>query len=153
MRRRVDAGHGEWRSLADNGDDARRAAGRRMAEREVAGTAVSLIIEAMHVIVDNSAGGDSRFASEVAEGLRASGLFVEVREPAPAAMFDTGIHLVSAGLALRLASRPDPSLLAIIEQVVRAALLDRPSLRRRTRSVPVHLGESARVFTWIDTLE
>jgi hypothetical protein len=35
-------------------------------------------------------------------------------------------------------------------QVVRAALQHRPSLRRRSRSVPVHLGETARVVEWID---
>lgn len=107
----------------------------------------------MRVIVDNSAGGDTQFADEVVRGLRTEGLDVELREPAETAMFDTGVHLVSAGIAVRVPSRPDGSVLAAIERVVRTALLHRPSLRRRTRSVPVHLGESARVLAWIDVIE
>jgi hypothetical protein len=36
---------------------------------------------------------------------------------------------------------------------VRAALRHRPSERRRTRSVPVHLADTARVFEWIDIFD
>ncbi|HSD80749.1 MAG TPA: hypothetical protein VLB47_08810 [Solirubrobacteraceae bacterium] len=104
----------------------------------------------MRVVVDNSAGGDPQFADEVARGLRARGLAVELREPSVSAMFDTAVHLVSAGMAIRVPERPDAALLGEIEGVVRSALLHRPSLRRRTRSVPVHLGESRRVLEWID---
>ena len=107
----------------------------------------------MQVIVDNSAGGDSRFADDVAATLRDHGLAVEVRAPAPAAMFDTAVHLVSAGLVIRVSERPDRTTLAAIEGIVREALLHRPSLRRRTRSVPVHLGETARVLKWIDVFD
>jgi hypothetical protein len=107
----------------------------------------------MHVIVDNSAGGDARFADDVATALRAHGLDVELRAPGPTAMFDTAVHLVSTGLAIRVSDRPDRATLATIEDVVRTALLTRPSLRRRTRSVPVHLGDTARVFEWIDVFE
>lgn len=107
----------------------------------------------MRVIVDNSAGGDSRFANDVVERLRAEGLVVELREPAETSMFDTGVHLVSAGIAIRVPERPDRAQLAVIERVVRAALLHRPSPRRRTRSVPVHLGETARALAWIDVIE
>jgi hypothetical protein len=101
-------------------------------------------------VVDNSAGSDSQFAEEVAVGLRERGLAVELRAPRPTAMFDTAVHLVSAGLVIRVSERPDPALLVAIEDVVRAALLHRPSLRRRTRSVPVRLGESERAIEWID---
>ena len=60
------------------------------------------------------------------------------------------MHLVSSGIAIRVRERPDRETLATIEDVVRAELLHRPSLRRRTRTVPVHLGESLRVLEWID---
>lgn len=107
----------------------------------------------MQVIVDNSAGGDARFADDVAVALRGHGLEVEVRAPGPTAMFDTAVHLVSTGLAIRVSERPERATLDAIEEVVRSALITRPSLRRRTRSVPVHLGETARVLEWIDVFD
>jgi hypothetical protein len=107
----------------------------------------------MRVIVDNSAGGDRGFADDVAAGLRAHGVDVEVRAPGPTAMFDTAVHLVSTGLAIRVSDRPDRATLRRIEDVVRTALIQRPSLRRRTRSVPVHLGDTARVLEWIDVFD
>jgi hypothetical protein len=107
----------------------------------------------MLVIVDNSAGGDAGFADRVAARLNQRGLTVELRPPGPAAMFDTAVHLVSTGLVIRVSERPDRATLATIEHVVRAALIERPSLRRRTRSVPVHLGETARVIEWIDVFD
>jgi hypothetical protein len=48
---------------------------------------------------------------------------------------------------------PDRSVLSAIEEDVRAALLHRPSERRRTRSVPVHLADTARVLEWIDIFD
>jgi hypothetical protein len=108
---------------------------------------------AIEIVVDNSAGGDEELAEEVARGLRARDLSVDVRPPSPTAMFDTGVHLVSAGLIIRVSERPDRALLSAIEEVVRAALLHRPSLRRRTRSVPVRLGESERTLEWIDVFD
>ena len=107
----------------------------------------------MQVIVDNSAGGDARFAGDVAAALRGHGLEVEVRAPGPTAMFDTAVHLVSNGLAIRVSERPERAMLDAIEEVVRGALITRPSLRRRTRSVPVHLGETARVLEWVDVFD
>jgi hypothetical protein len=107
----------------------------------------------MEIVVDNSAGGDRRFAAEVADRLRAQALAVELREPTRAAMFDTAVHVVSAGLAIRVPERPEPAVLAAVEQAVRAALLQRPGLRARTKSVPVHLGQSSRVLKWIDVIE
>jgi hypothetical protein len=65
-------------------------------------------------------------------------------------MFDTGVHLVAAGLAIRVPERPDPATRTAIAEVVRGALQQRSSLRRRTRTVPVYLGETARALDWID---
>jgi hypothetical protein len=107
----------------------------------------------MQVIVDNSAGDDTRFADDVAAALRGHGLEVEARAPGPTAMFDTAVHLVSTGLAIRVSDRPDRTTLTEIENVVRTALIQRPSLRRRSRSVPVHLGDTARVLEWIDVFD
>jgi hypothetical protein len=104
-------------------------------------------------VVDNSAGGDPAFAAEVARLLSARGLSVEVRAPSGQVMFDTSVHLVSTGIALRVSQVPDRSVLSAIEQDVRAALLHRPSERRRTRSVPVHLADTARVLEWIDIFD
>ena len=105
------------------------------------------------IVVDGSAGGELAFTEAVADGLRARGLEVEVRPPKGGSMFDTAVHLVTAGLAIRVPSRPDQATLQAIEQDVRAALLHRPSERRRTRSVPVHLGDTPRVLEWIDVFD
>jgi hypothetical protein len=51
---------------------------------------------------------------------------------------------------LRVPERPDRETLAGIGQIVRATLATQPSLRRRSRSIPVQLGETARVLEWID---
>jgi hypothetical protein len=104
----------------------------------------------MRIVVDNSAGGDTEFAAEVASLLRARGLDVEMRPPNPRAKYDTAVNLLSVGIAIRIPERPDRSLLAAIEGDVRQALLHRTSLRRMTRSVPVHLGDTPRVIEWID---
>ena len=112
-----------------------------------------VILTGMRVIVDNSAGGDAGLADAVVAGLRDRGLDVDLVTPGPTAMFDTAVHLVSLGLAIRVSERPDRATLAAIEDVVRAALIQRPSLRRRTRSVPVHLGDTARVLEWIDVFD
>jgi hypothetical protein len=107
----------------------------------------------MEIVVDNSVGGDADLAAEVARALRARGYAVVERTPGPAAMFDTSVHLVSNGLAIRVGAKPDQAVLGAIEDDVKAALLQRPSVRRRTRSVPVHLGDTARVLKWIDVFD
>jgi hypothetical protein len=104
----------------------------------------------MQIVVDGSAGGEAQFAGAVARGLRDRGLEVELRPPTGGSMFDTAVHLVSSGIVIRVAERPDTETLDTIEQVVRDALQHHPSLRRRTRTVPVHLGETQRVIEWID---
>ncbi len=104
-------------------------------------------------MVDNSAGGDPDFAAEVADLLRGRGLAVDVRSAPRELRLDTSVHLVSAGLAIRVARIPERSVLSAIEQDVRTALLHRPSERRRTRSVPVHLADTPRVLEWIDIFD
>jgi hypothetical protein len=107
----------------------------------------------MRLVVDNSAGGDAPLAESVAAGLRARGYTVEVRDPEPESMFDTAVHVVSTGIVLRVDERPPHAMLGEISEVVRAALLQHPSLRRRTRAVPVALGASGQVLTWIDVFD
>ncbi len=104
-------------------------------------------------MVDNSTGGDEQLAAAVADGLRARGYAVELREPEPASMFDTAVHLVSTGIVLRVDERPERADLGAISQVVRAALLSHPSVRRRTRAVPVAVGSGGQVLTWIDVFD
>ena len=104
-------------------------------------------------MVDNSTGGDEQLAATVADGLRARGYAVELREPEPASMFDTAVHLVSTGIVLRVDERPDRAELGAISQVVRAALRSHPSVRRRTRAVPVAVGSGGQVLTWIDVFD
>src|SRR3954465_11288201 len=102
------------------------------------------------IVVDGSAGGELAFTEAVARGLRERGLDVEVRPPRGGSMFDTAVHLVSSGSVIRVEERPDRETLGAIEEVVRRALLDHASVRRRTRTVPVHLGERLRVLEWIE---
>jgi hypothetical protein len=104
----------------------------------------------MQLVVDNSTGGDEQLARNVARGLHERGFSVELREPSPSTMFDSSVHLVSTGIVLRVAERPDRSELDRIEEVVRAALLSNAQPRRRTRAVPVAVGAGGRVLTWID---
>jgi hypothetical protein len=107
----------------------------------------------MRIVVDNSAGGDAQLADDVTRSLTAQGMEVELRPADPAAIFDTSVHLVSAGIVIRVFERPDPATLRTIESAIRAALVHRPSLRRRTRSVPVQLAETHRVLEWIDVFD
>jgi hypothetical protein len=104
-------------------------------------------------VVDNSAGGDPEFAAEVARRLSARDLTVDIRAPGSEIRFDTSVHLVTAGIAIRVSQVPDRRTLEAIAHDVRAALQHRPSERRRTRSVPVHLGDTARVLEWIDIFD
>jgi hypothetical protein len=108
------------------------------------------MLRGMRIVVDGSSGGEAQFAGAVARGLRDRGLEVELRPPTGGSMFDTAVHLVTSGIVIRVEERPDRETLETIEQVVRGALQHHPSLRRRTRTVPVHLGETARVLEWID---
>ena len=98
----------------------------------------------LQIVVDNSAGGDARFAEAVTRGLSERGFTVELREPGPGAMLDTGVHFVLTGLSVRVSTRPDRAAMVAIQDVVRAAFLHRPR-QKQGRAVAVHLGETARV--------
>src|SRR3954469_16472820 len=98
------------------------------------------------IVVDGSAGGELAFTEAVARGLRDRGLEVELRPPTGGSMFDTAVHLVSSGIVIRVAERPDRETLETIGRVARAELQHQPSLRRRARTVPLQLGETARVL-------
>lgn len=111
------------------------------------------MMRGMRIVVDNSAGGDAQLAEQVAQGLRDRDIEVELRASRPGAMFDTAVDLVSAGMVIRVSERPERALLDTVASVVRAALQHRASLRRRTRTVPVNLGESRRVIEWIDVFD
>src|SRR3954465_9721106 len=101
------------------------------------------------IVVDGKGGGGAASPEAVARGLRARGLEVEVRPPKSGSMFDTAVHLVSSGIAIRVDERPARAPLDTITEVVRSELQHHPSLRRRARTVPIHLGESLRVLEWI----
>jgi hypothetical protein len=103
----------------------------------------------MQLVVDNSTGGDEQLAASVARGLRERGFSVELREPSESSLFDTSVHLVSSGVVLRVPERPARAELGTIEEVVRASLMC-ATPRRRTRAVPVAVGQGGRVLTWID---
>ena len=107
----------------------------------------------MRLVVDNSTGGDELLAANVAAALRERGYVVEVREPEPASMFDTSVHLVSTGIVLRVDERPPQSAVGEIADAVRAALLSHPSQRRRTRAVPLAVGAGGQVLKWIDVFD
>lgn len=107
----------------------------------------------MRLVVDNSTGGDELLAANVAAALRERGYSVELREPEAASMFDTSVHLVSTGIVLRVDERPPHAALGEISEVVRGALLRHPSLRRRTRAVPLAIGAGGQVLKWIDVFD
>jgi hypothetical protein len=107
----------------------------------------------VRVVIDNSAGGDAELAEALARVLADHGLDVELRQASPGAIFDTAVHLVSTGLRLRVSEVPDATVMHLLEETVRDALRHHPSLRRRSRSVPVHLGETDRVVVWIDLFD
>jgi hypothetical protein len=114
---------------------------------------VGVILRRVHLVVDNSTGGDELLASKLADVLRARGYAVEVRKPRPEGMFDTSVNLVSAGIVLRADERPHRAELSDIAEAVRAALTSHPSQRRRTSAVPFTHGEGGRVLTWIDAFD
>ncbi|HEX4363987.1 MAG TPA: hypothetical protein VHZ75_05500 [Solirubrobacteraceae bacterium] len=104
----------------------------------------------MHLVVDNTSGGDAELAASVTAALQERGHDVELRSPQAASMFDTMVHVVSTGIVLRLDERPSRAVLADISEIVRGALMRHPSPRRRTRAVPVALGGGGKIITWID---
>jgi hypothetical protein len=104
-------------------------------------------------VVDNSNGADPRFASDLQVALTAAGFEVQLREPSSQALYDTSVHFVVEGVAIRLQDDPRPSDLAAIAKTVRETEARRPSAHRRFRDVPIYAGESSRVLTWVDVFD
>lgn len=104
-------------------------------------------------MVDNSKGADAEFASSLEASLRGSGFDVELRRPSPSAFYDTSIHFVVEGVAIRVLDEPEPPKLAAIARAVREAESSRRSERRRARAVPVYRGETSHVLTWVDVFD
>jgi hypothetical protein len=107
-------------------------------------------VERTRLLVDNSNGADAQFASDLRVALTAAGFEVGLREPSPRALYDTAVHFVVEGVAIRLQDDPRQFDLAAIGKTVRETEARRPSEHRRFRDVPIYAGESSRVLTWID---
>jgi hypothetical protein len=106
-------------------------------------------VERTRILVDNSNGADAQFASDLQVALTAAGFEVELREPSPRALYDTSVHFVVEGVAIRLQDDPRQFDLAAIAKTVRETEARRPSEHRRFRDVPIYPGESSRVLTWV----
>ena len=76
-----------------------------------------------------------------------------LREPSPRALYDTAVHFVVEGVAIRRQDDPRQFDLAAIAKAVRETGARRPSEHRRFRDVPIHAGESSRVFTWVEVFD
>ena len=63
-------------------------------------------VERTRLLIDNSNGADARFASDLQAALTAAGFEVELREPSPRALYDTSVHFVVEGVAIRLQDDP-----------------------------------------------
>lgn len=105
------------------------------------------------VVVDNRSGGDPAFAEELARDLRAGGFTVELRGPDPRALYDTFVHMVAEGVAVRVLSPADDATLSTLARIVRESEGRRRSVRRRFRSVPIYGGEGQRVLRWVDLFD
>jgi hypothetical protein len=105
------------------------------------------------LLVDNSNGADGQFAADLQAALTAAGFEVGLREPSPRALYDTSVHFVVEGVAIRLQDDPREFDLAAIAKAVRETGARRPSEHRRFRDVPIYAGESSRVLTWVDAFD
>ena len=108
----------------------------------------------VEIVVDNSEGGDERLAEEIAQGLRDRGLAVELRPASPTAMFDTGVHLVTAGLVIRVSERPDRATPGGHRggRPCRAAAPAEPAPAHAQRAGPLSGGRTGHI-EWIDVFD
>jgi hypothetical protein len=104
----------------------------------------------VRVVVDNSKGSDPEFASDLRAGFDAAGFDVELRHPAPQALYDTTVHFVVEGVVVRVKDDVTRHELARLAEVVRDAEGRRRSARRRFRAVPIYRGETSEVLAWVD---
>jgi hypothetical protein len=106
----------------------------------------------MRIVVDNSQGGDAGFAADLARILQEAGHEVELRPPSPRALFDTAVHFVVDGVAVRVPVECSRDRLRTVEQAIRDAESHR-NAHRRYRAVPIYAGETTRVLAWVDIVE
>lgn len=107
----------------------------------------------MRVVVDNSKGGEVKFARDLQQTLAAAGFDVELREPVPASMLDTAVHFVVEGVSVRVPDGLDRDGLKSVAAAVREAEGRRRPERRRVRAVPIYRGETTRVLAWVDVFD
>ena len=84
--------------------------------------------------------------------LGAAGFEVEVRPPSSSALFDTSVHFVVEGVAVRVPAELSRDQLRAVERAVRDAESHR-SERQRYRAVPIYVGDTTRVLEWVDVFE
>jgi hypothetical protein len=106
----------------------------------------------VQIVVDNSQGADAGFASELAAMLRDAGYDVEIRPPSARARFDTSVHFVVEGVAVRVPVGCGRDQLRAVERAIRDAESHRTE-HRRYRAVPIYAGETQRVVEWVDIVE
>jgi hypothetical protein len=106
----------------------------------------------VHVVVDNSKGADERFARDLARALGDAGFDVEVRPPRPQPSFDTSVHFIVEGVAVRVARDCSREQLRAVKRAIREAESQR-SEHRRYRAVPIYAGDTPRVLEWVDIFE
>ena len=78
---------------------------------------------------------------------------MELREPSARALYDTSVHFVVEGVAIRLQDDPGQFDFTAIAKAVRETEARRPSEHRRFRDVPIYAGESSRVLKWVDVFD
>ena len=100
--------------------------------------------------MDNSKGAEPEFAAGLQDTLSAAGFDVELREPRPEARYDTRVHLVVEGVAIRVSERPGRREVSMIAAAVRQAEWHRRNARGRYREVPIYEGETSRLLEWVD---
>ena len=126
--------------------------GDEQLSRAPAGMA-SATVPDVRVVVDNTKGGAPDLAAGIARALDDAGFEVEIRDPRPATRYDTGVHVVVEGVAVRVPEDCAAGDLDRVAAAVRDVEAHRSSLRQRVRSVPIHRGESSRVLTWVDIFD
>ena len=104
------------------------------------------------LIVDDSTGADPEFAAELAGALRADGFDVELRKPNPGAFFDTSVHFVADGIAVRVFDEIGRSTLDRLAHVIRGSERKRPQ-RKRFRAVPVFRHETSWALRFVDIFD
>ena len=93
---------------------------------------------------------EPEFAVDLGAALSAAGFDVELREPLPQARYDTSIHLVVEGVAIRVSERPGRPQISRIAATVRQVEARRRNERGRYWAVPIYEGETSRVLEWVD---